>query len=104
MDYCQDCEFWELFKKVFVELIESYLQYELVEIFYNLVIGKVFWYKFIDNIIMFVILSCCFLVGQDKYKVIYSFDIIIMVMEMYEFIFVCYWFNIGFEDCVWDMQ
>ena len=104
MDHRQDRQFWELLKKAFAALIESHPQYELAETFYNSVIGKVFRHKSIDNTIMFVTSSRCFLAGQDRHKVIHSFDTTTTVMEMYASIFACYRFNIGFEDRDRDMQ
>lgn len=104
MDHQKDRQFWALLKKAFAELIENHPQYELAETFYNSVIGKVFRHKSIDNSIMFVMSGRCFLAGQDRHKVIHSFDTNSTVGEMYESIFACYRFNIGFEDRARDMQ
>lgn len=104
MDHQKDRQFWPLLKKAFAELIENHPQYELAETFYNSVIGKVFRHKSIDNSIMFVMSGRCFLAGQDRHKVIHSFDTNSTVGEMYESIFACYRFNIGFEDRGRDMQ
>ena len=104
MDHRKDRQFWEQLKKAFAVLIENHPQYELAETFYNSVIGKVFRHKSIDNTIMFVTSSRCFLAGQDRHKVLHSFDTTTTVMEMYESIFACYRFNIGFEDRARDMQ
>ena len=95
MDHRKDRQFWEQLKKAFAVLIENHPQYELAETFYNSVIGKVFRHKSIDNTIMFVTSSRCFLAGQDRHKVLHSFDTTTTVMEMYESIFACYRFNIG---------
>ena len=100
----KDVEFWHALKAAFANLIESHPQYELAETFYNSVIGKVFRHRSIDNNIMFVLPSRCFLPGQDRAKVIHSFDTKTTVAEMYEAIFACYRFNIPFEDRTRDMQ
>lgn len=103
-DHRQDRQFWEQLKKAFAELIENHPQYELAETFYNSVIGKVFRHESIDNAIMFVTSSRCFLAGQDRHKVIHSFDTTTTVMEMYQAIFSCYRFTIKFVDRDRDMQ
>ncbi|NVK57647.1 MAG: bifunctional isocitrate dehydrogenase kinase/phosphatase [Alteromonadaceae bacterium] len=100
----KDAEFWQQLKKTYAMLIENHPQYELAETFYNSVIGKVFRHKFINDDVMFMLSSRCFLAGQDRHKVIHSFDTTTTVREMYEAIFACYRFNIDFEDRERDMQ
>lgn len=53
---------------------------------------------------MFVLPSRCFLPGQDRDKVIHSFDTTTTVREMYVSIFKIYRYGIPFEDYERDMQ
>ena len=97
-------EFWQDLKKVFARQLEGHPQFELAETFYNSVIGRLFKHRKIDNSMMFVLPSRCFLPGQDRDKVIHSFDTTTTVREMYVSIFKIYRYGIPFEDYERDMQ
>ncbi|MEC8377180.1 MAG: isocitrate dehydrogenase kinase/phosphatase AceK regulatory subunit, partial [Pseudomonadota bacterium] len=90
--------FWQSLKKNFAVQLEGHPQFELAETFYNSVIGRLFKHRKIDNDMMFVLPSRCFLPGQDRDKVINSFDTTTTVREMYESIFKIYRYNIPFEN------
>ncbi|MDO6578497.1 bifunctional isocitrate dehydrogenase kinase/phosphatase [Alteromonas stellipolaris] len=97
-------EFWQELKKTFARQLEGHPQFELAETFYNSVIGRLFKHRKIDNSMMFVLPSRCFLPGQDRDKVIHSFDTTTTVREMYVSIFKIYRYGIPFEDYERDMQ
>ena len=99
----KDDTFWQNLKKVFASQLEGHPQFELAETFYNSVIGRLFKHRKIDNSMMFVLPSRCFLPGQDRHKVIYSFDTTTTVREMYDAIFKIYRYNIAFEDFEADL-
>ncbi len=100
----KDDVFWQELKKVFALQLEGHPQFELAETFYNSVIGRLFKHRKIDNDMMFVLPSRCFLPGQDRDKVINSFDTTTTVREMYESIFKIYRYNIPFENFERDLQ
>ena len=100
----KDDAFWQELKKVFALQLEGHPQFELAETFYNSVIGRLFKHRKIDNDMMFVLPSLCFLPGQDRDKVINSFDTTTTVREMYESIFKIYRYNIPFENFERDLQ
>lgn len=100
----KDHAFWIELKHAFANLIETHPQFELAETYYNSVIGKVFRHKTINNDIMFVLPSKCFLPGQDRQKIIHCFDPSTTVKEMYEAVFDRYTFNIPYEDKERDLQ
>lgn len=97
-------EFWQDLKKTFARQLEGHPQFELAETFYNSVIGRLFKHRKIDNSMMFVLPSRCFLPGQDRDKVIHSFDTTTTVREMYVSIFKIYRYGIPFENYERDMQ
>lgn len=100
----QDVEFWIALKNRFTQLLDSHPQYELAETFYNSVIGKIFRHRKIDDRLMFVIPSRCFLAGPDRDKVVNSFDTTDTVRAMHESILKTYRFNIAFEDQERDLE
>ena len=100
----KDDAFWQQLKKVFALQLEGHPQFELAETFYNSVIGRLFKHRKIDNDMMFVLPSRCFLPGQDRDKVVNSFDTTTTVREMYESIFKIYRYNIPFENFERDLQ
>ena len=100
----KDDAFWQELKKVFALQLDGHPQFELAETFYNSVIGRLFKHRKIDNDMMFVLPSRCFLPGQDRDKVINSFDTTTTVREMYESIFKIYRYNIPFENFERDLQ
>ncbi len=100
----QDLAFWQQLKQHFLHLLDRHPQYELAETFYNSVIGRVFRHRQIDESIMFVLPSRCFLPGQDRARVVNSFDTTSTVRAMFESILQTYRFNIDFEDKERDLQ
>lgn len=100
----KDDGFWQQMKKSYARLLEGHPQFELAETFYNSVIGRIFRHRKIDDSVMFMLPSRCFLPGQDRHKIINSFDTTTTVREMYESIFKIYRFNIPFEDYERDLQ
>ncbi|WP_100643041.1 bifunctional isocitrate dehydrogenase kinase/phosphatase [Alteromonas facilis] len=100
----QNLAFWQQLKRHFQHLLDNHPQYELAETFYNSVIGRVFRHRQIDQSIMFVLPSRCFLSGHDRDKVVNSFDTTGTVRAMHESILNTYRFNIAFEDKERDLQ
>ncbi|WP_218309956.1 bifunctional isocitrate dehydrogenase kinase/phosphatase [Alteromonas antoniana] len=100
----KDDAFWQQMKKNYARLLEGHPQFELAETFYNSVIGRIFRHRKIDDSVMFMLPSRCFLPGQDRHNIINSFDTTTTVREMYESIFNIYRFNIPFEDYERDLQ
>ncbi|GEA05354.1 isocitrate dehydrogenase kinase/phosphatase [Alteromonas sp. KUL42] len=100
----KDDLFWQELKKTFAVQLEGHPQFELAETFYNSVIGRLFKHRRIENDMMFVLPSRCYLPGQDRHKVIHSFDTTTTVREMYESIFKIYRYNIPFENFERDLQ
>jgi isocitrate dehydrogenase kinase/phosphatase len=98
-----DREFWQELKIAYTKLLDGHPQFELAETFYNSVIGRIFRHKNIDNSIMFILPSRCFLPGQDRAKIVFSYDTNATVQEMYEAIFENYRFNMPFEDKARDL-
>ncbi|MEW9797165.1 bifunctional isocitrate dehydrogenase kinase/phosphatase [Alteromonas sp. CYL-A6] len=99
----KDDVFWQELKKHYTRLLEGHPQFELAETFYNSVIGRIFKHRKIDNSMMFVLPSRCFLPGRDRDKVINSFDVTTTVRQMYESIFSRYRYNVPFEDYERDL-
>ncbi|MCW8091782.1 bifunctional isocitrate dehydrogenase kinase/phosphatase [Alteromonas sp. ASW11-130] len=91
-------QFWQEMKLRFTLLLEGHPQFELAETFYNSVIGRIFRHQKIDDSLMYVYPSQCFLAGKDRHHVINSFDTTTTVAKMYDTIFNVYRFNIPFED------
>ena len=100
----QDDSFWIGLKQHYVDILNQHPQYELAETFYNSVIGRIFRHDKISDDFMFILPSRCFVAGQDREKVIFSFDTTGTVRNMMEEIFATYRFNIPFENREADMQ
>lgn len=100
----KDDAFWAGMKKIYTRLLEGHPQFELAETFYNSVIGRIFKHRKIDNSAMFVLPSRCYLPGQDRQKVIHSFDVTTTVREMYQSLFRVYRYNVPFEDFQRDLD
>src|SRR5690606_23324995 len=66
--------FWVALKQHFLKLLNNHPQTELAETFYNSIIGRIFTHKKIDDSIMFVLPSRCYLAGQVRDKVVRVFD------------------------------
>lgn len=96
--------FWHETKEQYTKLLKDHPQFELAETFYNSVIGRIYRHSRIDNEIMFVFSSRCHLTGQDRHKVVNSFDTSGTVRAMYEAIFDTYRFSIDFDNRELDLQ
>ncbi|MEG3766523.1 bifunctional isocitrate dehydrogenase kinase/phosphatase [Alteromonas sp. 14N.309.X.WAT.G.H12] len=99
----QNPAFWRAMKDAYSLLLGAHPQFELAETFYNSIIGRLFRHKSIDNSVMFVLPSRCFLPGRDRDKVVNRFDTNHTVAQMYAAIFEIYRFKAPFEDKARDM-
>ncbi len=100
----QDQGFWKAAKNQYTKLLKDHPQFELAETFYNSVIGRIFKHSKIDDTMMFVQPSRCYLPGQDREKVIYSFDTSGTVRAMHESIFNTYRFKTPFDNLSLDLE
>lgn len=100
----QNSEFWHAVKVHFAQQLNQHPQYELAETFYNSVIGRLFKHSKIDENIMFVLPSRCYISGQDKQKIVNSFDTSGTVGSMMQAILSMYRFNIDFKDKATDLS
>jgi isocitrate dehydrogenase kinase/phosphatase len=100
----QDQRFWKAAKNQYSKLLNGHPQFELAETFYNSVIGRIFKHGKIDDNMMFVLPSRCYLPGQDRHKVIYSFDTSGTVRAMHESIFDTYRFKTPFDNLDIDLD
>jgi isocitrate dehydrogenase kinase/phosphatase len=96
--------FWQASKEHYTKLLADHPQFELAETFYNSVIGRIYRHSRVDDNIMFVLPSRCYLAGQDRHKVVNRFDTSGTVRSMYEAIFDTYRFKVNFEDFEADLQ
>ncbi|WP_395344801.1 bifunctional isocitrate dehydrogenase kinase/phosphatase [Ningiella sp. W23] len=97
-------EFWHKCKQQYSKLLSGHPQFELAETFFNSVIGRIYRHQRIDDALMFVLPSRCYLAGQDREKVVNSFDTTGTVRAMYEDIFAIYRFNVEFENFELDLS
>lgn len=100
----QDSSFWKAAKEQYSKLLNDHPQFELAETFYNSVIGRIFKHSKIDDSMMFVLPSRCYLPGQNRKKVIYSFDTSSTVTAMHEAIFDTYRFKTPFDNFQLDLH
>ncbi|MFA3792182.1 bifunctional isocitrate dehydrogenase kinase/phosphatase [Aliiglaciecola sp. SL4] len=100
----QSHAFWHQVKHLFALQLEQHPQYELAETFYNSVIGRLYKHNKIDDQIMFVLPSRCYIPGQDKQKVVNSFDTSGTVGSMMEAILAIYRFSIPYENKQSDIE
>jgi isocitrate dehydrogenase kinase/phosphatase len=100
----QNAEFWYSLKSEYLLLLDNHPQFELAETFYNSVIGRLFKHQKIDDSMMFVFPSRCYLPGQDKHKVIHSFDTSGTVRKLLDDIFNIYRFNLPFAHQEHDLN
>lgn len=97
--------FWQELKLAFQNLLTGHPQYELAETFYNSVIGRIFKHSRVDDSMMFILPSRCYLSGEkDRGTVVNSFDTTGTVRKMMEDIFALYRFNMPFVDREADLQ
>jgi isocitrate dehydrogenase kinase/phosphatase len=100
----QNDQFWHSLKNEYLKLLDNHPQFELAETFYNSVIGRLFKHQRIDDKLMFVLPSRCHLVGQDKHKVVNSFDTSGTVRKLLNDIFKIYRFNVPFAHQEHDLS
>lgn len=100
----QDQHFWKAAKNQYTKLLNDHPQFELAETFYNSVIGRIFKHSKIDDNMMFVQPSRCYLPGPDRDKVIYNFDTSGTVRAMHESIFNTYRFKTPFDNLSLDLE
>ena len=94
----QSLAFWQQMKNVYQKLISEHPQFELAETFYNSVIGRVFKHQKIDNDMMFVQASRCYLAGQQRHNVVNHFDTQGTIKATLKQIFEHYKFNLETEN------
>jgi isocitrate dehydrogenase kinase/phosphatase len=99
-----DDNFWYALKTAYQGQLNGHPQFELAETYYNSVIGRVFKHKRIDDNMLFLQPSRCFIAGVDRDKIIHQFDTKTTVRELYESLFSVYRFSIPFEDKERDME
>lgn len=100
----QNTTFWQEVKQQFAEQLDQHPQYELAETFYNSVIGRIYKHQKIDENIMFVLPSRCYIAGRDKHKIVNTFDTSGTVGSMMASILSIYRFAIPFKDKPSDLQ
>jgi len=100
----QDQHFWKAAKSQYSKLLNDHPQFELAETFYNSVIGRIFKHDKIDDNMMFVLPTRCYLPGQDRHKVIHSFDTSGTIKAMHESIFDTYRFKTPFDNLELDLD
>ncbi len=100
----QNDGFWQTMKQCYARSLDGHPQFELAETFYNSVIGRVFRHQKIDDAVMFLQPSRCYLPGQDRHKVVNSFDPTTTVRQMYQALFKVYRFNVPFENIERDLE
>lgn len=100
----ETAEFWLQMKTCYTKLIAHHPQFELAETFYNSVICRIFKHGCITNDMMFVESTRCYLPGQERDKVVVSFDTTGTVRNMYDQIFATFTFNTPFADLERDKQ
>ncbi|WJG08683.1 bifunctional isocitrate dehydrogenase kinase/phosphatase [Aliiglaciecola sp. LCG003] len=100
----QVLEFWQDVKRHFAAQLEQHPQYELAETFYNSVIGRVYKHNKIDDDIMFILPSRCYIAGQDRSKIVNSFDTGGTVGSMMTSILSIYRFSLEFENKALDLE
>jgi isocitrate dehydrogenase kinase/phosphatase len=94
----QNLQFWYSLKKQYLLIINDHPQFELAETFYNSILGRIFKHQKIQDDIMFVSTGRCYLPGQNRQKIVNSFDTQGTVAEMLEAVFNTYHFNLVFEN------
>lgn len=99
----QNRGFWQQLKNAYLKLLDNHPQFELAETFYNSVIGRIFKHQIIDDDVMFVLPSRCFLAGHYRHKVVNSFDTTGTVRNLLDDIFSTYRFNITFAHKEHDL-
>lgn len=100
----QSLTFWQQLKQDFILQLDDHPQFELAETFYNSVIGRIFKHQKIDNDMMFVLPSRCYLSGFNRPRVINTFCTDSTVKSTLQQMFTHYRFNVPFEDYQRDLH
>ncbi|AWL12889.1 Isocitrate dehydrogenase kinase/phosphatase [Saliniradius amylolyticus] len=94
----QDKSFWQRLKQRYLTILDAHPQFELAETFYNSIIGRIFKHQKINNDMMFVQPSRCYLAGQVRHTVVNTYDATGTVQQLLHAILKDYRFNRPFED------
>ncbi|MAD18477.1 MAG: bifunctional isocitrate dehydrogenase kinase/phosphatase [Alteromonadaceae bacterium] len=97
-------QFWLDLKTRYQKILSDHPQYELAETFYNSVLGRIFKHQKINDDMMFIMPTRCYLAGLQRHLVVHSFDTSGTVRKMLEDIFSQYHFDIAFHDMQRDLQ
>ena len=97
-------QFWLDLKTRYQKILSDHPQYELAETFYNSVLGRIFKHQKINDDMMFIMPTRCYLAGLQRHLVVHSFDTSGTVRRMLEDIFSQYHFDITFHDMPRDLQ
>ena len=97
-------QFWLDLKIRYQKILSDHPQYELAETFYNSVIGRIFKHQQINDDMMFIMPTRCYLAGLQRHLVVHSFDTSGTVRKMLEDIFNRYHFDIAFQDIQRDLK
>lgn len=97
-------EFWQQLKEDYTELLENHPQFELAETFFNSVIGRIFKHEKIDNRVMFVLPSRCYLSGSQRPTVVNTFNTDKTVKATLQQLFSQYRFMVPFENYQRDLH
>ncbi|QHJ11652.1 Isocitrate dehydrogenase kinase/phosphatase [Paraglaciecola mesophila] len=97
-------QFWLDLKIRYQKILSDHPQYELAETFYNSVIGRIFKHQQINDDMMFIMPTRCYLAGLQRHIVLHSFDTSGTVRKMLEDIFNRYHFDIAFQDIQRDLK
>ncbi|WP_102797966.1 bifunctional isocitrate dehydrogenase kinase/phosphatase [Bowmanella denitrificans] len=100
----QDQDFWRSLKQHYLKQLDHHGQFELAETFFNSVIGRLFRHQKIDDDMMFVLPSRCYLPGQVRTSVINSFDARGRIRDTLEAILERYSFRIPYANLERDLQ
>jgi isocitrate dehydrogenase kinase/phosphatase len=102
--HLQDQAFWHQLKHHYLKQLDDHPQFELAETFYNSVIGRLFRHQKIDDNMMFVLPSRCYLPGQIRHNVLNTFDARGTIRATLEEIIRAYPFHIDYADKEQDLS
>ncbi|MBT1062147.1 bifunctional isocitrate dehydrogenase kinase/phosphatase [Bowmanella sp. Y26] len=100
----QDLQFWRELKQHYLKQLDHHGQFELAETFFNSVIGRLFRHQKIDDEMMFVLPSRCYLPGQMRTNVVNSFDARGTIRSTLEAILSSYSFRLPYTNVERDLQ
>jgi len=100
----QSLDFWRQLKEAYLLQLNGHPQSELAETYYNSIVGRIFKHTQINDELLFLQPSMCFIPGQDRDKVVFSFDTQTTVRTLIESLFSRYRFTIPYENWERDVQ